>query len=141
MSQLDRQQKHYLNPLISAPTRPLPNSVAVVGCGSIGPDIGYYIKSALPEIELVLIDIQQVAVDAALKRLESYTEKGIARGKLREEQAQRIRQGVVGSTDYDSLAGCDWVIEAATENLSLKQEIMAEIPTFLHQPGVMWWWK
>lgn len=118
---------HYRNPLIAEPTRPMPKAVAVVGCGSIGPDIGYYIKSALPGIKLVLIDIRQTAVDAALKRLEGYTEKGLARGKLRDEQAELIRHGIVGATDYDDLAGCDWIIEAATENLALKQRIMAEI--------------
>ncbi|CAM5479246.1 3-hydroxyacyl-CoA dehydrogenase NAD-binding domain-containing protein [Eoetvoesiella caeni] len=127
MRKSDRHPQHYLNPLISAPLRPMPQAVAVVGCGSIGPDIGYYIKSSLPEIKLVLIDIQQAAVDSALKRLESYTEKGLARGKIRADQAQRIGQGIIGATDYDALAECDWVIEAATENLALKQRIMFEI--------------
>ena len=56
----------YANPLVAAPTRPLPRRVAVIGAGSIGPDIGYYLKSALPGIELTLVDVAQPAIDAAL---------------------------------------------------------------------------
>ena len=49
--------KHPNNPLLRTPTRPLPRHVAIIGAGSIGPDIGYYLKSALPALQLTLIDI------------------------------------------------------------------------------------
>ena len=58
--------KHPNNPLLLSPTRPLPRHVAIIGAGSIGPDIGYYLKSALPGLQLTLIDIDQSAIDAAL---------------------------------------------------------------------------
>jgi enoyl-CoA hydratase/3-hydroxyacyl-CoA dehydrogenase len=38
------------NPLLQTPARPLPKHVAIIGAGTIGPDIGYYLKSALPQI-------------------------------------------------------------------------------------------
>ena len=121
------QNVHYLNPLIQPPARPMPQKVAIIGCGSIGPDIGYYLKSALADLSLVLIDIDQSAADSAVKRLNSYADKGVARGKMSPEHAQAVVQGIVGTTDYDAVAGCDWVIEAATENLLLKQKIMSEV--------------
>jgi enoyl-CoA hydratase/3-hydroxyacyl-CoA dehydrogenase len=34
---------------------------------------------------------------------------------------------VSGSTDYAALEGCDWVIEAATEDLALKRRIFADV--------------
>ena len=45
------------NPLLLKPERPLPREVAMIGAGTIGPDIGYYLKSALPDIKLYLVDV------------------------------------------------------------------------------------
>ena len=55
-----------LNPLLISPGRGLPSEVAVIGAGTIGPDIGYYLKSAMPSIRLYLVDV----VEAPLKRAE-----------------------------------------------------------------------
>src|SRR3990167_362177 len=87
------------NPLLQAPARPLPKRIALIGAGTIGPDIGYYLKSALPELDLVLVDVAQGALDRALARF----------------------------TDYAAIRGADWVLEAATEDLALKQRIFAQV--------------
>ncbi|MFM7274744.1 MAG: 3-hydroxyacyl-CoA dehydrogenase NAD-binding domain-containing protein, partial [Gammaproteobacteria bacterium] len=115
------------NPLLATPTRPLPRSVGVIGAGTIGPDIAYYFKSEIPGLKLVLIDIRQEALDAAVARLHAYAGKGLARGKLSAAQADSVRANIVATTDYAALADCDWVIEAATENLALKRRIFAEV--------------
>ena len=115
------------NPLLQTPERGLPRHVAVIGAGSIGPDIGYYLKSTLPELKLTLIDISQAAIDAALARFADYANKALAKGKMSAQQAAAVQQNVHGSTDYDPIKGCDWVIEAATENIKLMRRIFAEI--------------
>ena len=117
----------HANPLLAPPLRPLPRHVAVIGAGSIGPDIGYWIKSALPGIELTLVDVAQQAIDAALERLDGYARKAVARGKSRQDEADAILRGIRGSVDYDALSGADWVIEAATENLDLKRRIFEAV--------------
>ncbi|MGE5171832.1 MAG: 3-hydroxyacyl-CoA dehydrogenase NAD-binding domain-containing protein [Rudaea sp.] len=117
----------FFNPLLSAPQRPLPRRVAIVGAGSIGPDIGYYLKSALPDIALTLVDIAQPALDAAITRLGDYARKAVARGKMTSARAEAVTRGVTGSVDYAALAGADWVVEAATENLELKRRIFAAV--------------
>ena len=54
------------NPLLQRPSRALPKCVVVVGAGTIGPDIGYYLKSAIPDLTLyLLVDIAQAALDRA----------------------------------------------------------------------------
>ncbi|MBK6393564.1 MAG: enoyl-CoA hydratase/isomerase family protein [Betaproteobacteria bacterium] len=117
----------YANPLVAAPTRSLPRHVAIIGAGSIGPDIGYYLKSALPGIELTLVDVAQAPIDAALKRLSDYAQKAVARGRMSADESAAVMRGVRGTVDYDAIRGCDWVIEAATENLALKRRIFAEV--------------
>jgi enoyl-CoA hydratase/3-hydroxyacyl-CoA dehydrogenase len=117
----------YENPLLCAPTRPMPRHVAIVGAGAIGPDIGYYLKSALREIALTLVDVSKPALDAALARFGDYARKAVARRRMTSEQAAALTRDVSCSVDYDALSGADWVIEAATENLALKRRIFAMI--------------
>ena len=115
------------NPLLETPVRPLPRHVAVIGAGAIGPDIAYYLKTSLPGVEVTLLDVRQQAIDAALARLAGYVDKAVQRGKMSAGEARTVLVGLHGSTDYGALAGCDWVLEAATEDLALKRRIFADV--------------
>ncbi|MEQ1807138.1 MAG: 3-hydroxyacyl-CoA dehydrogenase NAD-binding domain-containing protein [Burkholderiaceae bacterium] len=119
--------QRFANPLLQAALRPAPRHIGVIGAGAIGPDIAYYLKSALPQLRLTLIDVRQAALDAALARLRDYTDKAVARGKLKPAAAEQVLANLHGSTDYAALTGCDWVIEAATEDLGLKRRIFADV--------------
>jgi len=115
------------NPLLYTPQRPLPQRVAIIGAGTIGPDIGYYLKSALPGLTLYLVDVARAPLDAALQRLSDYAAKGVARGRLSEAQAEAVCTNLIATEDYDDVAGCDWIIEAATEDLALKRRIFTRV--------------
>jgi enoyl-CoA hydratase/3-hydroxyacyl-CoA dehydrogenase len=119
--------KPFANPLLATPDRPLPRAVAVIGAGTIGPDIGYYLKSALPDLKLYLVDVSQKAVDSALLRFQDYSCKAVAKGKMSEADAAAVTSNLFGTLNYADIADCDWVIEAATENLNLKRKIFAQI--------------
>jgi enoyl-CoA hydratase/3-hydroxyacyl-CoA dehydrogenase len=121
----------YRNPLLQAPARPLPKRIAVIGAGTIGPDIGYYLKSALPGLELVLVDVAQAALDRALARFTEYAGKASARGKMDEAAAAAITRGVSFTTDYGAIRGADWVLEAVTEDLALKKKIFADVEALI----------
>ena len=117
----------FANPLLATPDRALPRSVAVIGAGTIGPDIGYYLKSALPDLKLYLVDVSQKAIDSALLRFQDYSKKAVAKGKMSEADAAAVTSNLIGTLDYADIAECDWVIEAATENMALKRKIFARI--------------
>jgi len=123
----------YNNPLIGVPSKALPKHIGIIGAGTIGPDIAYYLKSAIPELSLVLIDIVEDQLDQALRRIEGYADKGVKRGKLTADQAAGVMENLATSTDYSSLAECDWVIEAATENLDLKHKIFAQVESIVRE--------
>ncbi len=125
------------NPLLRKPTRPLPSRVAVVGAGTIGPDIGYYLKTNLPNLDLVLVDVAQERLDGAIERIEAYVRKGLARNKLTEEQAGGVMKNLVTTLDYDAMADCQWVIEAATEDLELKREIFASVESVVRDDALI----
>jgi enoyl-CoA hydratase/3-hydroxyacyl-CoA dehydrogenase len=117
----------YANPLLHKPSRPLPKRVVVIGAGTIGPDIGYYLKTALPDLTLHLVDVAQAPLDRALERFKSYAQKGVERGKLKPDQAEQVMQNLHVTLDYAVARDADWVIEAATEAIDLKRRIFARV--------------
>jgi enoyl-CoA hydratase/3-hydroxyacyl-CoA dehydrogenase len=121
----------FQNPLLIQPARPLPGKVAIIGAGTIGPDLAYYLKSEIPDLELVLVDIAQDALDRAMQRIEAYVDKGLKRGKLTSKQADNVRSNLDASLDYSAMAQCDWVLEAATENLELKRKIFSQVESIV----------
>jgi enoyl-CoA hydratase/3-hydroxyacyl-CoA dehydrogenase len=115
------------NPLLLRPGRALPAEVAVIGAGTIGPDIGYYLKSAMPSSRLFLVDIVEAPLKRAEQRIAEYTAKAVEKKKMKPEHAAAVRENIFFTTDYARIRDCGLVIEAATESIPLKQKIFATI--------------
>ena len=111
------------NPLLIQPDRPLPDEVAVIGAGTIGPDIGYYLKSAMPDCKLFLIDVVEEPLKRAEQRILGYAQKAVDKKKMKPEKAAAVKENIVYTTDYGQLKNCKLIIEAATEDIPLKQKI------------------
>jgi len=111
------------NPLLIQPDRSLPDEVAVIGAGTIGPDIGYYLKSAMPDCKLILVDIAEKPLKQAKQRIVEYTHKAVDKKKMKPDKAATVRENIVYTTDYEQIKNCTLVIEAATEDIPLKQKI------------------
>ncbi|MBI5508211.1 MAG: 3-hydroxyacyl-CoA dehydrogenase/enoyl-CoA hydratase family protein [Deltaproteobacteria bacterium] len=103
--------------------------VGVIGSGSIGPDLAYGFLSAIAKGggSVVLHDIKKEALDAGRERIAKYMEKAVGRGKLSPKDAEAMRAKLTTTTDIKALASCDYVLEAATEDLKIKQKILAEV--------------
>jgi enoyl-CoA hydratase/3-hydroxyacyl-CoA dehydrogenase len=137
---MDAEKKLYtsgMNPLFIKPSRPLPREVAVIGAGTIGPDIGYYIKSALPKVRLYLVDVVEAALKNAEARYENYSKKAVEKRKMKEDKAREVLQNIVYTTDYQQIRNCDLVIEAATENIPLKQKIFDTVESVVREDAVI----
>ncbi len=126
-----------VNPLLLTPDRPLPNEVAVIGAGTIGPDIGYYLKSAMPDCRLFLVDVMEEPLKRAEHRINAYTQKAIDRKKMKPEKAAAVRDNIVYTTDYDQIKNCKLVIEAATEDIPLKQKIFAMVEKIVSRDTII----
>ena len=129
--------RSYLNPLLISPNRPLPREIAIIGAGTIGPDIGYYLKSALPDICLYLVDVAEKPLQAAEKRIKGYLQKAIERRKMKPAKADRVGQNIVYTTVYEKIKNCDLIIEAATENIPLKQKIFSDIEALVDKDAII----
>jgi enoyl-CoA hydratase/3-hydroxyacyl-CoA dehydrogenase len=104
--------------------------IGVIGSGSIGPDLAYGFLSAVAArggSTVYLLDIKQEALDAGVKRIRGYVHKGVSRGKLHPKAAAKIEEALVPTQNMSDLADCDYVMEAATEELSIKKSILSSV--------------
>ncbi|MBL8623236.1 MAG: 3-hydroxyacyl-CoA dehydrogenase/enoyl-CoA hydratase family protein [Myxococcales bacterium] len=104
--------------------------VGVIGSGSIGPDLAYGFLTAVarePGAKVYLVDIKQEALDAGVARIRGYAQKGVARGKLAPKVAAAMEAALVPTQDLGMLKDCAYVLEAASEDLTIKQAILAKL--------------
>jgi len=117
----------FKNPLLGEVKMTLPKEVAVIGAGNIGPDIGYYLKTSLPDARLILVDVIESQLKSAEKRFQGYMQKSIDKKKMKPEAGQALLDNILYTSDYSNLKNADLVIEAATEDLAIKKKIVAMI--------------
>ena len=105
-------------------------TIGVIGSGSIGPDLAYGFISALARAgggKVYLVDIRKEALAAGVDRIRGYVGKALARGKLAPKAAAAIEEGLRPTLEMKDLADCDYVLEAATEDLSTKRVILRQL--------------
>jgi enoyl-CoA hydratase/3-hydroxyacyl-CoA dehydrogenase len=110
--------------------------VGVIGSGAIGPDLAYGFLSALgrdPSGKVFLHDIDQGALDAGTARIKGYIQKGVARGKVSPKAAAAMEQKLVPTLCLEDLAPCDYVLEAASERLPIKQTILRNLEAIVSE--------
>ncbi|MFH0728525.1 MAG: 3-hydroxyacyl-CoA dehydrogenase/enoyl-CoA hydratase family protein [Pseudomonadota bacterium] len=125
------------NPLLVKPDRPFPREVAIIGSGTIGPDIGYYLKSAISGLKLFIVDVVDEPLKNAEKRINHYLQKAIDKKRMDEDKARAVRANLVFTTDYSLIKNCELVIEAATENLALKKRIFKQVEEIVREDTII----
>jgi len=137
MKHSDSIYPSFSNPFLIRPTLPIPEEMAVIGAGNIGPDIAYFFRTGFPEKKLYLVDVIEEPLHRAKERFEGYAKKGVEKKKLRPEKVEAVLGNIVYTTDYDSLKNCGLVIEAATENLALKKKVLAQVESVVGEQAII----
>jgi len=99
--------------------------VGVVGCGLMGRGIAQVCAQA--GHATVVSEINDELLAAGMASIERFLGKGVEKGKISEEEMQSTLGNLTGTTDLANFAGCDLVIEAATENREMKLEIFRSL--------------
>ena len=96
-------------------------NIGIVGSGQMGAGIAHV--SALADRNVILLDVNQAALNKALEAIERNIKRQVSRGKLEEGAAERALKRITITTDYSDFNVADLVIEAATENEGIKRKI------------------
>lgn len=107
-------------------------NVSVIGSGTMGNGIAHVFAQFNYKVNL--IDINQTALDLALKTIEKNLDRQVAKGILTDVQKNTTLQNITTYTLIsEGVATADLIVEAATENLDLKLKIFKDLD--LHAPA------
>jgi 3-hydroxyacyl-CoA dehydrogenase/enoyl-CoA hydratase/carnithine racemase len=112
-----------------APDRSLARKVTkvgVVGAGLMASQLALLFVRRL-EVPVVLTDIDQARIDKGVGYVHAELDKLAARGRLSGDALNRLKGLVTGSLTKDAFADADLVIEAVFEEMSVKQQVFAEV--------------
>ena len=96
-------------------------NIGIVGSGQMGAGIAHV--AALADRNVILLDVNQAALNKALEAIERNITRQVSRGKLEDGAAERALKRITITTDYSDFNVADLVIEAATENEAIKRKI------------------
>jgi 3-hydroxyacyl-CoA dehydrogenase/enoyl-CoA hydratase/carnithine racemase len=98
--------------------------VGIVGAGLMASQLATLFVRRL-RVPVVLTDVEADRALQAVEAIRAELDGLVARGRLREDDAQRLRELAVAGAAADAYDGCDLVLEAVFEVLAAKRAVFA----------------
>ena len=119
----------------SLPPVPEIKSVGVIGAGQMGSGIAQV--CAIAGYDVKLNDVGEEQLKKAVEGIEKNLERQISKGRLEADKKDSALKRIKTSAGYDLFAECDVVIEAATEDESIKREIFKNLVPVLRDDAIV----
>jgi 3-hydroxybutyryl-CoA dehydrogenase len=97
----------------------------VIGAGTMGAAIAEVFAKA--GVHVFLSDVSEDQLSIGWKRIEDSLKTAVEKGKLTADDASAARGRIQTSTDHEVASGCDLIVEAVPEMMSLKKQIFADV--------------
>ncbi|QAY94784.1 3-hydroxybutyryl-CoA dehydrogenase [Methylovirgula ligni] len=110
------------------------NKIGIIGAGQMGAGIAQV--CAVAGFDVILNDVSDERVDHGLATISGNLTRLVERKQIDEAAVQTALTHVSRATDYNALADCDLVVEAATENETIKHAIFQKVGQNL-KPGAI----
>ena len=110
-------------------------TVGVIGAGQMGNGIAH--TFAVAGYRVLLNDISEDALTAAMARIEKNTARQVSKGTLGEDARTEALANIRTTQDLGELGGTDLVIEAATEREDIKNQIFAGLAPSLGENTIL----
>ena len=101
------------------------DTVGVVGAGTMGNGIAQVAAAA--GYDVVMRDIEEEFVENGMEAIEGSLSRFVSKDKMEQADADAALERIEGTTDLADLADCDFVVEAAVENMEVKRDIFADL--------------
>ncbi|MCX8999176.1 3-hydroxybutyryl-CoA dehydrogenase [Rhizobiaceae bacterium BDR2-2] len=109
--------------------------IGVIGAGQMGCGIAHV--AALAGYDVTLYDLSRDRTEAALATINGNLARQVASEKIAEDDRKAALSRITGSTGLGDLAPMDLVIEAATEDETVKRKIYAELCPVLNPAAIL----
>ncbi|HVF65868.1 MAG TPA: 3-hydroxybutyryl-CoA dehydrogenase [Casimicrobiaceae bacterium] len=100
-------------------------NVGVIGAGTMGNGIAQ--ACAVSGLDSVMVDVSDAALKRGSAAIAASLDRLVKKDKMSAAEREAAVARVRSTTDYQALAGCDLVIEAATENVQLKIDVLRNV--------------
>jgi 3-hydroxyacyl-CoA dehydrogenase/enoyl-CoA hydratase/carnithine racemase len=104
--------------------------VGIVGAGLMASQLALLFVRRL-KVPVVLTDIDQARIDKGVGYVHAEIDKLLSRKRVSPDEANRLKALVSGALDKAVFADADFVIEAVFEQMSVKQQVFAELETYV----------
>lgn len=102
--------------------------VAILGGGLMGSGIATAL--ILSNYPVILKEVNDNFLQAGMGRVKANLQSRVKKGNMSREKFEKTFSLLKGSLDYESFRDVDMVIEAVIENVSLKQQIFADLEKY-----------
>lgn len=109
--------------------------IFVIGAGTMG--AGIVQAFAQKGYEVIVRDIKDEFVDRGIAGINKGLTKLVSKGKITEEDKEKVLSKITGTTDLGLASDCDLVIEAAVENMEIKKQIFAELDKICKEDTIL----
>ena len=111
------------------------DSIGVVGAGTMGSGIAQV--AAVAGYDVIMRDIEQEYVDNGFETIEGSLNRLVERDSLSADEADAAQDRITGTTELADLTDADLVVEAAVENLDIKQDIFVDLDEIVKEDAVL----
>lgn len=109
--------------------------IGVVGAGQMGNGITQV--SAAAGYQVVMFDISQASLDKGLGTISGSCDRLIKKGTMTEDAKKNLLSNIKLTTQMKDMADCDFVVEAATENIELKLNIFKQLDEIVKKDAIL----
>jgi 3-hydroxybutyryl-CoA dehydrogenase len=100
-------------------------NIVVIGGGTMGNGIAH--TAAASGFDVTLVDVTDAFLERAVTTITSNLQRGVDKGKMTAEERDAIVGRIRPTTDLESIANADIVIEAILEKLEAKTDLFAKL--------------
>ncbi|MEC5406550.1 3-hydroxybutyryl-CoA dehydrogenase [Paraburkholderia sp. MPAMCS5] len=110
-------------------------TIGIVGAGQMGRGIAQV--CAVSGLDVILNDVDDETVQRGMGSVRAGLDRMVSKGNLSESEAHSMFARVRGSVEVRDLAACELVIEAATERLQTKQDILKTLDGIVRPDAII----
>ncbi len=110
-------------------------TIGVIGAGTMGSGIAQ--ACAVAGLSVTMLDVDEAAVVRGRNAVSSSLDRLVKKEKLSPADKEAALNCIAGTTDYGALRKCDFVIEAATENETVKLKILRQVDEFAKPEAII----
>ena len=110
-------------------------NIGIIGSGTMGAGIAQV--AAQHGNQVIVIDTNLVALEKAKKGIDTTLQKLVDKQKITAEKSIEISNAITWNNQFEVLKNCDLIIEAIVENLTIKQNLFAELEAIVSDECIL----